>query len=1096
MPSYRNLRWVGLALAGLLGLVLAIVGTCRRNDTTAVSDPPRKEAQIVPETVKLVGEPQRLEVGRPLERELKGGEGHVYEFELKAGEYAHAVADQRGIDVAARLIGPDGKLVIRVDSPNGAYGPEPVHEIAEQGGLYRLEVVCEDPNAAPGRYEMRLEALRPATERDRKVFFADRRFAAGEELRREGLASYPRALERYREALPVWKELADQERTAETLFRIGWLSQEIDELDAASPVLDEALPLFRQLGNRGREGVVLNMSSVIHFEHGEFDSALEMSRQALALSREIGDPGLEAGALNNTGNAYAARGKFQEALDAYREALEISRRIGQGADEGLALFGIGDVLTDLGSLDEALDSLEKAQSVDRSLGLSREEAGALRRMGNIHQRLGQLEKSEQYLQKALAIYRGLSDARREAVTLNDLGTVYLLQKKTGEAGQAYQQALPFFEGAKDRYNEALALSNLGRYHYAVKEFRKAFELHDRAASVFRSIGNLPGEVSASFGSARALHELKEFEAADTKLQWVLEHVEVLRDEPGIEGQRISYFGTKQHYYDLHIDVLMHLHELRPEAGYDSRAFAINERRRARGLLDLLVQSKTRARQGADSALIAREQEARARLNELSLKLLGSQERSADHRGALEKELTSLMSEVELLRSRIAERSPEYAALSRPEPLSREEIQSRVLDRVSSLLVYSLGEERSYLWYIPHRGDMKSYVLPARSWIEDAARQVQKAWSRENDPAPDPGARWADRLSEILLAPVPRELLTERLVVVADGALQYVPFAALPTPGSGEPLVRNHEIVNLISASVLARLRRDLWDRDRAEKLIAVVADPVFSSGDPRLTHPRKEEAGGTSGPGDLARAARDVGLNVFDPLPFTKREAGAIRGLVGETQRFEALGFDASREAVLGGALKNYQIVHFATHGILNERHPELSGLVLSLVDAEGRPQDGFLRSYEISDLDLGADLAVLSACQTGLGSDIRGEGLVGLTRSFVSAGVPRLVVSLWSVSDRGTAELMRRFYKALLVHGLAPPTALRCAQISMLKNERLSDPYYWAAFVFQGEWNQEAGLFSDSIETAPSGSKQPAKSDNDLPPPDYSGPFRCPELD
>jgi CHAT domain-containing protein len=336
----------------------------------------------------------------------------------------------------------------------------------------------------------------------------------------------------------------------------------------------------------------------------------------------------------------------------------------------------------------------------------------------------------------------------------------------------------------------------------------------------------------------------------------------------------------------------------------------------------------------------------------------------------------------------------------------------------------------------------------------------------------------------LLERVAGQLDKKRLLIVSDGALEYIPFAALPSPqgrakaterGSGSrhssqdsqdprPLIVDHEIVSLPSASVLAVLRRELTDRQPAPKALAVLADPVFSNDDPRMALNRA--TGGTTpvpSPADVAnrsavgpevtRSAREAGLNDFVRLRFSRQEAEAITSLLQEKDRLKALDFTASRATARSQELGQYRIIHFATHGLLNSRHPELSGLVFSLINEEGKPQDGFLRSYDIYNLKLNADLVVLSACQTALGKEVRGEGLIGLTRGFMYAGVPRVVASLWRVDDRATAELMKRFYQGMLRAGQRPAAALRAAQVSMLKEKRWSAPHYWAAFTIQGEW-------------------------------------------
>jgi CHAT domain-containing protein len=309
-----------------------------------------------------------------------------------------------------------------------------------------------------------------------------------------------------------------------------------------------------------------------------------------------------------------------------------------------------------------------------------------------------------------------------------------------------------------------------------------------------------------------------------------------------------------------------------------------------------------------------------------------------------------------------------------------------------------------------------------------------------------------RLSGEILKPAAPYLRARRLLIVADGGLLYVPFAALPLPGGGGPLVVRHEVVHLDSPSVLAMQRELLAGRPPAPLEIAVVADPVFSVEDPRLH-------GNAAGAqpvlvADLRRSADDLGLKGFRRLPESGREAAALLALAPRRKSLEATGFAATRRMVLQGTLSRYKIVHIATHGLIHPTHPELSGLVLSLVDEQGRPQDGFLRSYELQEMDLPADLVVLSACQTALGKEVPGEGLVGLTRGLMRAGARRLVVSLWSVEDTSTAELMGRFYQSMLRQGMSPSAALREAQLSMLRDPRWSDPRHWAPFIFQGDWH------------------------------------------
>jgi CHAT domain-containing protein len=285
-------------------------------------------------------------------------------------------------------------------------------------------------------------------------------------------------------------------------------------------------------------------------------------------------------------------------------------------------------------------------------------------------------------------------------------------------------------------------------------------------------------------------------------------------------------------------------------------------------------------------------------------------------------------------------------------------------------------------------------------------------------------------------------------------LQFIPFAGLPDPANAQPLIVDHEIVTAPSTAVVALLRKETANRKPAAKTLAVLADPVFSTNDPRVITAHAAHAAKAETTTDAVRSASELGLGDLRRLRFTRQEADEITRLANNDLKLEAVDFEANRALATSAELSQYRIVHFATHGLINNTHPELSGVVLSLVDEIGRPQNGFLRLYDLYNLKLSADLVVLSACQTALGKEIRGEGLVGLTRGFMYAGAPRVIASLWQIDDRASAQFMKRFYDALLGQKLRPAAALRAAQISMQKDPRWHAPHYWAAFTLQGEWN------------------------------------------
>ncbi len=405
-----------------------------------------------------------------------------------------------------------------------------------------------------------------------------------------------------------------------------------------------------------------------------------------------------------------------------------------------------------------------------------------------------------------------------------------------------------------------------------------------------------------------------------------------------------------------------------------------------------------------------------------------------------------------------QQSSRWAHLGRTQALSIHTLQP-LLDPETILLEFSLGVERSFLFKATHRG-IESFALPGQSVLEQAAREVYEALRIYDPRAIEQDHEAALRLSERILGPVADELGHQRLVIVADGALEYLPFAALPHPAApDEPLLMRHELVVLPSISILGLLREGYRSKTPKDprKTIAILADPVFDPSDDRFG----EVDSHTVEPSPSSRSFSPTSL---ERLGWSGFEAQAISSLAGIDQTSLALGFDANLEAVMNGGLLGHRIVHFATHGQIDSEHPELSALVLSLYDANGQPREGLLRLPQIYHLDLDADLVVLSGCRTALGPQIRGEGLVGLTHGFFAAGARHLVASLWRAQDHSTAELMKRFYRFLLQDStprnpqqsplaLRPVAALRAAQLELLADPRWRDPYHWAAFAFYGDW-------------------------------------------
>jgi CHAT domain-containing protein/Tfp pilus assembly protein PilF len=809
----------------------------------------------------------------------------------------------------------------------------------------------------------------------------------------------------------------------------------------------------------------------------------------------VGDRAVEAATLDSIAGVYDSLGEMQKALDKYNEALPIRRAIGDRRGEASTLNNIGVAYGALGETRKALEKYSEALPIFRAVGDRRGEADILHNVGAVYRSLGETQKALEKYNESLPIRRALGDRRGEAVILNNIGRVYASQGETQKALEKYNESLSLRRALGDRGGEAVTLNNIGSAYQLLGETQRALEQYNEALPICRELGNRNGEAATLLGIARVEQTRGALTQAHQTIEQAIGIVESMRAGIRAQDLRASYFASRRDYYETYIDILMERHRHSLAAGFEATAFAVSERARARSLLELLTESRIDVREGVDSSLVERERSLQQLLNAKAaaqVALLNRRHTPAQAEVAA-KEIDSITTEYEELREQIRARSPRYATLTQPQPLGLAEIQQQVLDPDTLLLEYSLGDNASHL-FVVSQTSITSYQLPKRAEIEAAARRVRDLLTA---PQPQPGdteAKYQARvkgarknywtqaavLSRMLLGPAASQLGKKRLAIVADGALHYIPFAALPAPSQGndggqnsgaepQPLFVEHEIVSLPSASTLATLRRETAGRKPAEKSLAVLADPVFTDDDARVGRnagkvgAKEKTKSADSDETDvgfllMTRSGRETGVTGaeggFGRLISTRREAAAISALVPERERLQALDFQASRTTALRPELGEYRIIHFATHGLLNNIHPELSGIVLSLVDKEGHQQDGFLRLQDIYNLKLSAELVVLSACQTGLGKEIKGEGLIGLARGFMYAGAPRVVASLWKVDDRATSELMKRFYQGMLgPEALRPAEALRQAQLTIWKQKQWRKPYYWAAFVLQGEW-------------------------------------------
>jgi CHAT domain-containing protein/Tfp pilus assembly protein PilF len=891
-----------------------------------------------------------------------------------------------------------------------------------------------------------------------------------------------KAEELYRRGLEIRQKLGpDSLDVSGSLNDIGLVYWTRGDLPKAEAYLHQSLEIRERLAPASPEiaGSLGNLGNVA-FDRGDLAKAEAYYQRALELWEKLAPGSLfVAMGFANLGDAAHGRSDLAKAEEYHRKALEIRKRLAPGSLDLAGSFdGLAGVSRERGDLARAEEYYLQSQTIYEKLSPgSLYVAGNLDNLTQVAFDRGDLVKAEEFARRAVAIaQKAAPESLEVASTFTYLGQVVAKRGDLAQAESYYQKALIIQEKlAPGGPDIAWNLNSLGEVVRKRGDLERAEQYYQRAFALWEKLAPAStNEAESLAGLASIMRQRGQMNAATPLYERALRALEGQTEQlGGTADVRAGFRAKYESYYQDYVGMLM-------AQGKPDLAFQALERSRAQTLLEMLASAHLDIHRGAEPALLREErslQEGIAARVDRRMRRLG--DKAGEERVAeIDKEISGLRDQYQGVEARIRASSPGYAALTQPQPLSVVQTQ-RLLDQDTVLLEYSLGDERSYLFAVTPDA-VTGYELPKRAEIELLARDVYALLTAHNRviKSETPQQRQtrmakADRtymalgrqLSNMLL-PAGSALQGKRLLIVADGALHYIPFAALPDPQDLSippvPLMIAHEVVNLPSASVLAVLRRQEQERNPAPKAVAVLADPVFSVHDGRLgaavslqrNQSRSRSKSETDPDWDrrLTRSVRDVGLEL-SRLPYTRREAEAIFALAPPHRGMKALDFGATRAAAIDPELSQYRIIHFATHGLLDSQHPELSGLVLSLVDKQGKPQSGFLSLEDIYNLDLPAELVVLSACETGLGKEINGEGLIGLTRGFMYAGAHRVVASLWSVNDAATAELMAAFYQGVLRDKIPPAAALRRAQAQMWKRARWKSPYYWAAFQIQGDW-------------------------------------------
>ncbi len=821
----------------------------------------------------------------------------------------------------------------------------------------------------------------------------------------------------------------------------------------------------------------------------KYTKALEVCQRIEPFIADLANPRTEAEFLSSKGAIYLRLEQIEKALNYLNKALKIFEALLDKYQIALTDNIIGECYLTVGILDQAQKKQGEALTILHSLynqqgnytqqQIDTEVIQTFKNLGDIFGKEND-PKSVFYLDLALRLLsRSAKNDYQKATILSDLGSATVLTSKeqdfplTAPKAIAYlQQAFDLFGSVGDTTYQGRVLAIIaGIYDLKLDDKPKALEYSYRALEFFPENKQTPISWRSDLFYEIAYDEfkLKNFEVSKKYNDKCLQLCEQRWANSINSTLRQNYSVDLQYVYNLYIKILMSLHKEHPNAGYDIEAFQFSELSKSKNFANALTEANADIRKGVSKKLLDLEKQLNNQISDKkSLYIKLSQEKQNDATISLlkkvEKERDEAVFKLQEILADIRQESVQYTTIAQPKPLTLKEIQQQ-LDPDTVLLEYKFLQGFCYLWTIT-QSSFNSYSLENPEKITNLAQKLYKQlFSLKADNAQNPQNLFQEKdyletsfdLSKLVLTPIADKIKGKRLLVVSDNVLQYVPFAILINPNaekqnpSATLLIESNEIINLPSIAILPLLRKAKDKRPPAPMSALIVADPVFDFNDVRL---KKEDKTNKDQNEDLAKLMPQVlrGSH-FGRLDHSRSEAKAITSNLPNKSYKLLLDFDSSRENILKEDLTKYQILAFITHGLLDTGQVDASGLILSCIDKNGNFQNGFLGLYDIYNLKLSSDLVVLSACQTGLGKEIWGEGFANLTRGFMYAGASRVIASLWSVDDAATSELMKIFYEKLITEKKRPAEALRLAQLEMMRTDNYHHPFFWAAFTLQGEW-------------------------------------------
>lgn len=1005
---------------------------------------------------------------------LNKNEKHAYELDLRENQFVSITVDQDGVDLNLTMISPSKKKFF-YDHQLGIKGKENFIFVSESNGKHVLEVGANE-DVEPGNYKLELIEIRNSNEVDKIRYNGVKQLSEGKSKieieQEEALKTALKDLEEastnleqandfwhlclaknylgniyiivgdtnkaevvYNEAMVLSNKLNDPHLKANILDSFGLVSDLKEETDKTLNYFQTGIDLVEKEEDSLKKAYLLNNLSSVYTKLLETEKAVECLETALTMQQKYGKKSELAINTTNLGNAYLFRGNYPESLKYLSQGVELGKKYSPRAYLYSLIF-LSRLYGAIGDTKASMKHLSQAKLAAKELGDRYAETVVLIQTANVHQNNGDLEKAITGYKKALESEEIKTLINNQVKVLNSLGVCYL---KTGElvnSEDVLKKALDMSKATKSKYQQAFTLLNLGKLAFTKKENTESLKLLEQSLRFYTELDLVDFQMEANFNIAKVYFEINNLNAAERSLETCLNLSTLSMNEKLIPDFKLFYFSKIKDYYDLYIKLLLRKWANNKSTQYLEKALLLTEQSRFRILSENIIDSYLEKKSlqngnlGGEKLLQTLSLYTKEKIN-----MLAQGSYNTNKMALLEEKIVSIKRQYQVLES---DQKSNYFTLA-----SKFSDLKALINSNTTVLEYFILDEQLWVFIID---DTKLNCIQLGDYQK--VNSIIKTFHKSILSNQKVDLNECNKIASIVFNPINYELLKHNLVIIPDGSLSYIPWSTF--------LVNKHKPVLLPSLSVL-KLQRDLHKDLTISNQVVVVGDPIFDENDERVKVSNLVVKNMENSLKDEQIELSSQSLNLREitekntaRLTFTNEESKAIQKLFPNAKLL--LGFEAIEKNL--NKLKNSKllILHLATHTVINTNDPELSFIMLSAIAENGERINSYLTLQDVYNLNLSADLVVLSSCQSGLGRQFKGEGLLGFGHAFLSTGTSKLITTLWDVDDQFTSIFMKKFYENLNSDPKNAVDALQKTQQSFITDPKWSNPFYWAAFNIQGD--------------------------------------------